>query len=254
MKDVGLCWWRFHLIDVWLNFGLRGRHLICHTCWGQLGCSSRERLAGATTRCLCPSPALAPSFLPRTCRVLPASPRERLAGATTKLPLPCPSSEFIFLPLLSSLWNSMKLWAIPCRATQDGSVLVESSDKMRSTGEGNGKPFQYSWLENPMNCMKRQKNTTLKELSGSVGALYTTGEEWRNNSRRNEETEPKQKHHQLWMWLVMKVKSNAVKSNISKEPGMLGPWIKVNRKWSNSWWWVNINILRISELKWNGHI
>ena len=82
---------------------------------------------------------------------------------------------------------------MPYRATQDDQVMVENSDKMWSTAEGNGKPFQYSWLENPMNCMKRQKNTTLKELSGSVGALYTTGEEWRNNSRRNEETEPKQK-------------------------------------------------------------
>ena len=78
------------------------------------------------------------------------------------------------------------------RATQDGQVMVESSDKMWSIGEGNGKPLQYSCLENPMNTMKRQKDMTLKdEPSRSVGAQYTTGKEWRNSSRRNEEVEPK---------------------------------------------------------------
>ena len=71
--------------------------------------------------------------------------------------------------------------------------MVESSDKTWSTGEGNGKPLQYSFLENPMNGMKRQKDRTLKdELPRSVGAQYTTGGHWRNNSRKNEETEPKQ--------------------------------------------------------------
>ena len=85
---------------------------------------------------------------------------------------------------------------MPCRATQDGWVMVESSDKMRSTGEGNGKPLQYSCLENPMNSMKRQKNGTLKdELPRSVGAQYATGDQWKNNSRKNEEMEPKQKQH-----------------------------------------------------------
>ena len=52
---------------------------------------------------------------------------------------------------------------MPCGATQDGWVMVESSEKMRSTGEGNGKPLQYSGLENPMNSMKRQKDRTLKD-------------------------------------------------------------------------------------------
>ena len=81
-----------------------------------------------------------------------------------------------------------------CRATQDGQVIAESSDKTWSTGEGNGKPLQYSCLENPMNSMKRQKGMTLKdELPRLVGAQYDPGEEWRNNSRKNEETEPKQK-------------------------------------------------------------
>ena len=78
------------------------------------------------------------------------------------------------------------------RVTQDRQVMVESSDEMWSTGDWNGKALQYSCLENPKNSMKRQKDMTLKEeLPRSVGARYTTGEEWRNNSRKNEETEPK---------------------------------------------------------------
>ena len=82
------------------------------------------------------------------------------------------------------------------RATQDGRVMVESSDKIWSTGEGNGKPLQYSCLEDPMNSLKRQKDRTLKvELPGLVGAQYATGDQWRNNSRKNEETEPKQKQY-----------------------------------------------------------
>ena len=82
------------------------------------------------------------------------------------------------------------------RATQDRQVIVENSDKMQSTGEGNGKPFQYSCLENPINSMKRQKEKTVKdELPRSVGAQYATGKEWRNSSRRNEEAKPKQKQH-----------------------------------------------------------
>ena len=75
-----------------------------------------------------------------------------------------------------------------CKAKTD-KVMVESSDKMWSTGERNGKSLQYSGLENPMNSMKRQKDMTLKdELPRSVGAQNTTEEEWRNNSRKNEET------------------------------------------------------------------
>ena len=81
-----------------------------------------------------------------------------------------------------------------CWATQDRGVMVEKSDRMWSTGEGNGKPFQYSCLENPMNSMKRQKDGTLKdELPRSVGAQYATGDQWRNNSRKNKGKEPKQK-------------------------------------------------------------
>ena len=85
-------------------------------------------------------------------------------------------------------------------ATQDGRVMVESSDRMGSTGEGNGKQLQYSCLENPMNSMKRQKDRTLKdELPRSVGAQYATGDQWRKNSRKNEGMEPKQNNTQLWM-------------------------------------------------------
>ena len=74
--------------------------------------------------------------------------------------------------------------------------MVESSDKMWATGEGNGKPLQYSCLENPINSMKRQKDSTLKdELPRLIGPQYATGEEWRNNSRKNEETEPEEKQY-----------------------------------------------------------
>ena len=85
---------------------------------------------------------------------------------------------------------------MPCGATQDGRVMVERSDRMRSTGEGNGKPLQYSCLENPMNSRKRQNKRTLKEeLPRSVGTQYVTGDQWRNNSRKNEGMKPKQKQY-----------------------------------------------------------
>ena len=85
-------------------------------------------------------------------------------------------------------------------ATQDGWVMVESSDKMWSTGEGNGKPFKYSFFKNTVDSMKRQKGRTLKdELPRLVGAQYATGDKCRNNSRKNEEKEPKQNTTQLWI-------------------------------------------------------
>ena len=74
--------------------------------------------------------------------------------------------------------------------------MVERSDRMWATGEGNGKPLQYSCLENPINSRKRQNDRILKEeLPRSVGAQYATGGPWRNNSRKNEGMEPKQKQH-----------------------------------------------------------
>ena len=83
-----------------------------------------------------------------------------------------------------------------CGATQDGRVMVERSDGMWSTGEGNGQPLQYSCLENPMNSMKRQNDRILKEkLSRSLGAQNATGDQWRNYSRKNEGMEPKQKQY-----------------------------------------------------------
>ena len=85
---------------------------------------------------------------------------------------------------------------MPYGATQVGQVMVERSDRMWSTGEGNGKPLQHSCLENPMNSMKRQNDMILKEeLPRSLGAQYATGDQWRNNSRKNEGMEPKQKQH-----------------------------------------------------------
>ena len=84
----------------------------------------------------------------------------------------------------------------PCHV---GQVIVESSDKMWSTGEGNVKALQYSFLENPMNSMKRQKVRTLKdELPRSVGTQYATGDQWRNNSRKNRWSQSKN-NTQLWI-------------------------------------------------------
>ena len=91
--------------------------------------------------------------------------------------------------------------------------MVESSDRMWSTGEGNDKPLQYSCFENPMNIMKKQKDRTLKdELPRSVGAQYATGEQWRNSSKKNEETEPKHKQHP-----VVDVNGDGVKARCCKE-------------------------------------
>ena len=95
----------------------------------------------------------------------------------------------------TALSNPMKL-SHALGSTQDGRVMMERSDRMWSTGEGNGKPLQYSFLENPMNPMKSQKDRTLKdELPRLVGTQYAPGDQWRNNTKKNEETEPKQKQH-----------------------------------------------------------
>ena len=109
---------------------------------------------------------------------------------------------------------------MPCVVTQDGQVMVEKSDRMWSTGEGNGKPLQYSCLENPMNSMKRQKDRTLKgELPRSVGAEYATGDQWRNNSRKNERMEPKQKQHP-----VVDVTGDRSKIRCYKDQYCIGTW------------------------------
>ena len=93
----------------------------------------------------------------------------------------------------TALSNSMKL-SHACGATQDRRVMVERSDRMWSTGEGNCKPLQYSCLENIMNSMERQNNRILKEeLPRSVSSQYLPGDQWSNNSRKNDGMEPKQK-------------------------------------------------------------
>ena len=133
-----------------------------------------------------------------------------------------------------------------CRATQNGQVMVEISDKMWSTGEGNGKLFQYSCLENPINSMKRQKDMTLKdELPRSVGAQYATGKEWRNNSRKNEEKEPKRCGH-YWWWKYSKSLPQPLmpKKNDSSFPNGLWSYISGSDKWiqgirsdrQSAWW------------------
>ena len=95
----------------------------------------------------------------------------------------------------TALSNSMKL-SHAMVATPDGRVMVERSDRMWSTGEWNGKPLQYSCLENPMNSMKRQNERILKEeLPRSVSAQCATGDQWRNNSRKSQGMEPKQKQY-----------------------------------------------------------
>ena len=125
-----------------------------------------------------------------------------------------------------------------CKATQDRRVIVESSDKMWSTGEGNGKLLHYSCFENPMNSMKRQKDRTLKdELPRSVGTQYATGDQWRTNYRKNEETEPKQKQCS-----VVNVTTDVSKVRCYKEQYCIETWNVssmnqvVNCKWSNRRW------------------
>ena len=89
---------------------------------------------------------------------------------------------------------------MPCKATQDGQVMVEGSDKMWSTGEANGKPLQYSCLENPMNSMKTQKDRTMKdELPRSVGAQYVTGDQGKITPEKMKRWSQSKNNTQLWM-------------------------------------------------------
>ena len=144
-----------------------------------------------------------------------------------------------------------------CGATLDGRVMVERSDRMWSTGEGNGKSLQYSCLENPMNSMKRQKDRTLKdELPRSVGSQYVNGNQRRNNSRKNEEMEPKQKQHP-----GVDVTGDGSKGRCCKEQycigtWMPGPWIKANESGqtgdgkSEHWPFRN----QWTKMDWNGWV
>ena len=153
----------------------------------------------------------------------------------------------------TALSNSMKP-SHAYGATQDGWVMVERPDRMWSTGEGNGKPLQYSCLENSTNSMKRQNDRILKEeLSRSVGAQYATGDQWRNNSRKNEGMEPKQKQYP-----AVDLTGNGSKVRCCKEQYCIGTWsvrsmnegkLKVVKQGMAR---VNVYILGIRELKWTG--
>ena len=143
---------------------------------------------------------------------------------------------------------------MPCGATQDGRVMVERTDRMWSTGEGNGKPLQYSCFENPMSSRNRKNVRILKEeLPRSVGAQHITGDHWRNNSRKNEGMEPKQKQYP-----VVDVTDDRSKFWCCKEQYCIGTWnvgsmnqgkLEVVKQEMAR---VNINILGISKLKWTG--
>ena len=94
--------------------------------------------------------------------------------------------------------------------------MVERSDRMWFTGEGNGKPLQYSCLENPMNSMKRKNDRTLKEeLPRLVSAQYATGDQWRITPERMKGQSQSKNNAQLWMGLVIEARFNALKSNIA---------------------------------------
>ena len=161
------------------------------------------------------------------------------------------------IPHVQASSNSMKLLAILCGATQNRRVMVENSDKMWSTGEGNGKSLQYSCLENPLNSIKRQNGITLKdELPRLVGAQYATGDQWRSNSRKNEEMGPKQKQHP-----VVDVTGDGSKVRCCKEQYCIGTWnvrsmnqgkLEVVKQGFDLSTRVNVDILGISELKWTG--
>ena len=137
---------------------------------------------------------------------------------------------FTALSWQRGLQYSMNIWAMLCK----------SSNKMRSTGGGNGNPFQYSCLENPVDSMKRQNDMTGKdEHPRSEGVQYATGEEQRtitNSSRNNDVAGPKWKWHSGAIVSGMKVESDAIKKNIAQEPRILGPCIKVNWTWSSRRW------------------
>ena len=136
----------------------------------------------------------------------------------------------------------------------NGQVMVEGYDRMWSTREGNGKSLQSSCLENPMNSMRRQNDRILKEeLPRLVGAQYATGDQWRNNPRKNEGMEPKQKQCP-----VVDVTGDRSKVQCCKEQYCIGTWNvrsmnqgkleRVNQEMAR----VNVDILGIRKLKWTG--
>ena len=153
----------------------------------------------------------------------------------------------------AALSNSMKL-SHARGETQDEQVMVERSDRMWSAGEGNGKPLQYSCLENPMNSIKKQNDRILKEeLPRSIGAQYATGDQCRNNSTKNEGMEPKQKQYP-----AVDVMGDRNKVQCYKKKYCIGTWnvrsmnqgkLEVVKQEMAR---VNVDIPVISELKWTG--
>ena len=142
---------------------------------------------------------------------------------------------------------------MPRGATQDRWVMVERSDRMWSTGEGNGKPLHYSFLKNAMNSMKRHNDRILKGEPRSVGSQYDTGDQWRNNSRKNEGMEPKQKQYP-----AVDVTGDRSKVQCCKEKYYIGTWnvrsmnqgkLEVVKQEIAR---VNVDILGISKLKLTG--
>ena len=167
-------------------------------------------------------------------------------------------SIFLNLPRLDwwpRMWSILE--KVPCVLEKKVKFIVwgwNVPDRMWSTGEVNGKPLQYSYLENPMNSMKRQNDRILKEeLPRSVGAQYATGDQWRNNSRKNEGMEPKQKQYP-----VVDMTGYRNKVRCCKEQYCIGTWnvrsmnqgkLEAVKQEMAS---VNIDILGISELNWTG--
>ena len=142
---------------------------------------------------------------------------------------------------------------MPCKATQNRQVMLGSSDNTWSFGEGDSKPLQCSCHQNPMNSMKG-KRYDIERWTSQVGRCpYATGDQWRNNSRKNEEMAPKQKQYP-----VVDVTGNGSKLWCHKEQYCIGTWnVKsmnqgklevVKEKMAR----VNVDILGTSELKWTG--
>ena len=153
----------------------------------------------------------------------------------------------------TALSNSMKP-IHACGANQDRRVMVERSDRAWSSGEGNGKPLQYSCLENPMISMKMHNDKiSREELPRSVGAQYATGDQWKNNYRKNKGMEPKKNQYP-----VVDVTGDRSKIRCCKEQYCIGSWnvrsmnqgkLEVVKQEMAK---VNVNILGISKLKWTG--
>ena len=161
------------------------------------------------------------------------------------------------MTLMKEIGNDTKRWKdIPSSwIERTNTVKIDhTTDRMWSTGEGNGKPLQYSCLENPMNSMKRQNDRILEEeLPRSVGVQYATGDQWRNNSRKNEGMEPKQKQYP-----AVDVAGDRSKVRCCKEQYCIWTWnvrsmnqgkLEVVKQEMAR---VNGNILGINKLKWTG--